>query len=382
MNKKSGVTLMVMVITIVALLIIASAVIINMKENNIISNTKKVDVQSHMKIYLLELEDYIKAEMQKDPDYDKSVINAVGSEQITKYIPSYDKKYNEYIMISEGNLILKEDAPIDSDIRNWIIEVGLNNIVKPKVPDGFIKINSETNDEFTIRDKVTLNEFVWIPVPDITKFKRTLGKVEPENFPAGSIDKFKNEVQNTEENSEDFIEFKRSVIRNKGFYIGKYETTETDYGAFQVVRNPDFLERPLLPKTYNEPIDYNVIISKAKIMYSNNVDVKSNVISGTAFDYVMNFFVEKGILSKEKIYDNSTGCGFFSGSYDYLNQNYAYYGIYGLLGNANEMTLEKCENNYIARGGSIYREGNLRPAFTRYINAGSMFTPRVVLYFK
>ena len=127
MNKKSGVTLMIVVITIVAILIISAGVTLNLGKTGIIKNTKKLDVQAQMKVYQFELEDYIKLQMQLNPNYDKSELRVNGTEtaKMKEIMPSFDSKYGSGLIIVKGKLYQNKNVDPNSEKTKWIIETGV-----------------------------------------------------------------------------------------------------------------------------------------------------------------------------------------------------------------------------------------------------------------
>ena len=107
-----------------------------------------------------------------------------------------------------------------------------NNITTEDINKGIVIVDHAITYTEDVPD---FNEFVWVPIPDMSKFKRV-----------DWFNSFTDEVLLTnkaEENSfwEDnttveYINMLDSVEYYKGFYIGRYETTGDENGNIQSKR--------------------------------------------------------------------------------------------------------------------------------------------------
>lgn len=118
--KKRGITLVVLVITLVIILVLSTTIIINMSRNNSISNSKKTVFLSDLQSFQTELDLYILKEQKLNlGKYDPTLLQADstsvtynGNQEdtltIDKIITSLNKKYSsEEFEIVNGKLIYK-----------------------------------------------------------------------------------------------------------------------------------------------------------------------------------------------------------------------------------------------------------------------------------
>ncbi len=373
MNKK-GVSLIVMVITVLVLMLIAGAVILNLVEHNPIEESKKTKIQVDMKNYTLDLDSYIKSKMQEDPNFDETTVNAISAVDIKKIIPNFKSDYEKFVVILEGKLKIKESAiKLYTKEVAWLNEVGIKSENEYKIPDGFIYVEGEEDTGIVIRDKVNGNEFVWVPVNNPLEFKRENSLVRK-----GISTQLVNAIlKEEEENSKGFQEFKSSVIKNGGFYIGRYETSLASNGNFRSVLNGDSKQALI----QNSNIDNAML--KANLLYENNNDVKCNMLYGTAYDYTINWIAKTNSLPTSVIQNDSKGKGQYLSSAILTgsNLNYKLNNIYDLAGNCYEITLEASENSSVFRGGSA-EEPSTMSIMSRNATSQLKGNPRLILYFK
>lgn len=373
MNKK-GVSLIVMVITVLVMLLIAGAVVLNLVENNPIEESKRTKLQVDVKNYSLDLDAYIKSKMQEDPDFDETVINAINTTDIKKYIPNFKVEYEKYLVITSGKLKIKEDAiRLYPEEVAYLKEVGIKSEISYRLPEGFTYVEGEEETGIVIKDNLNGNEFVWVPVDNIAEFKRE-NSIVRQNISQTLVNDI---LGNVEENTEDFKKFKTSVIKNGGFYIGRYETSLASNGNYRTVSLGNSQEAQLLNA------DSNNAMLKAKILYQNNKDVDSQIISGTAYDYTIKWISKTNSLSNNIIQNDSNGKGNYNSSsiLTGANNNYKLNNIYDLAGNCFELTTEKSNGNIVFRGGS-YTEPSTTALMSRNAVNITKGSPRLVLYFK
>ena len=473
MNKKSGVTLMIMVITIVAILIISAGVTLNLGKTGIIKNTRKLDIQAQMKVYQFELEDYIKVQMQLDPNYDKSKlkVNGTETEKMKEIIPSFDSKYGSELAIVNGKLYQNKNVDIKAEKTKWIIETGINiyggGNIYDNIPEGFEVVPDNRTEEekkevergLIIIDKANGNQFVWIPVPDISKLHRDTFGHDPVFHNANASLQYPKEFDSNNifitEQSLDFTVFAKSVAENGGFFIGRFETIEERKESYNVNNNDDpvpgiyqvsnfrqsgnefIVGQPLIVNQISSIRDPNgireAIINKAKKMYEKHPQVQSNVIYGSAFDYILNFLAEKEVVTEkinlfiqsgekmekvesigpkvtkellknkdisayEQYGHSSKEVTIMQDNNDvrYWNLNdkdikcYSQYGICDLIGGYAEMTLEFLNEKgaYAYRGSAYLTESNGKfnspPAARVYGNVWTGFhnSPRIIMYYR
>lgn len=272
---------------------------------------------------------------------------------------------------------------------------------KPTIPEGFYYVTGEWNTGYVISDNQldennpngnNGNQFVWIPVKDIKKFKRTteFGNeiVEPN---AGYIE--------PSSNDNDYNEMIDSVKKYGGFYVGRYETGDAEATEARTAATD---AHELAVK--KDQIVYNYVmwgndetgaVSLAKSMYEKSNSVKSTLIYGIQWDTVMNFIKEDVDLSNSNLwgnYKNSVGySGENSGTLQKTgaNEYWKVKNIYDLAGNVGEWTMEiNLEKVRVIRGGAYNNNGssNGYPVAGRYdnypTNTNSNVGFRIALYIK
>ena len=102
--KKKGISLIVLLITIIVLIILSGTVIIGIKTLNI-HKIEEVVSESSMKTYREELSNSINDVLSKDENKSKIDINEIEYEQIKKYIPSLKEEHKDKFIILEGELV-------------------------------------------------------------------------------------------------------------------------------------------------------------------------------------------------------------------------------------------------------------------------------------
>ncbi|MEG0522003.1 MAG: type II secretion system protein, partial [Clostridia bacterium] len=113
MNKKYGMSLVVLVITILVMIILAGAVVINITKNNSIAKANDAAYQATVATYKEELNTYIVNQLYKNKKYKKEVLNATGKD-MKKYISAMKKEHFTRFEIEKGILIeIGETIPED-----------------------------------------------------------------------------------------------------------------------------------------------------------------------------------------------------------------------------------------------------------------------------
>ena len=122
MNKK-GMTLMALVLTIVLISIIASVVILSIKNDGILDYSKEAKFKNDLKEFDREIKNNISIEYLED----RSVMTKTFTtpEELKKYSPKLvDSEYVSYCYISEGALVLKSSM-LTEDQKKWVREVNI-----------------------------------------------------------------------------------------------------------------------------------------------------------------------------------------------------------------------------------------------------------------
>ncbi len=237
------------------------------------------------------------------------------------------------------------------------------------------------------------NQFVWVPVDDITKFRRTTtynGTItspdtkytEPfsRTTPDGVTLSLTNDL--TGEWTE-YLVMHQSVRENKGFYIGRYEAGTT---SERINYNDNRTTGVVVRK--NKPV-YNLVawgqsmtdvagdvlysslgygtkynygkgaVELSRNMYKGSSSVVSTLCYGVQWDAALQFIYK----TDPEYPTNSSNKGNYSTSLKKTGY-YAINNIYDMAGNILEKTMEAESTNYrVSRGGSWGRRWDLHASF-------------------
>ena len=210
------------------------------------------------------------------------------------------------------------------------------------------------------------NQFVWIPVPDITKFVTKDGYKDnnlqtlvsngicQEPLTSGGYDK---EV-------EEYNAMKKSVEENKGFYIGRYEVGKDESGNPIVKKDKPVYFNIKWGNSMTDSRGGAVELARNFAKEKGFTSVTSTLIYGIQWDATMQFidnnYIE-GTVAETSYIRNSTEKGNYGDMINTgSNENYKIKNIYDMAGNVLEWTMEASDTNRrISRGSSWRNSGNL-----------------------
>ena len=334
---EKGITLIALVITIIVLLILAGVSIAMLTgENGILSQAQKAkdetqNAQKEEENILDEYEIYIKNGTMETA--------AVG-----EIVVGGNKKYS-----NNGTAIIPE---------GFAIVPGLDN-----VEEGLV-ISDVAND---VEDKG--NQFVWVPVPEFSEFKRY---------------DFQNDTEVSEEYTEDdgngitdgteAERMYKSVKENKGFYIGRYEAGND--GANNAISKKNVEPYRNIKWGNSMTDETGGAVEKARNFstQSGHVNVTSTLVYVVQWDAIMRW-LSKGNEEEQGWLKDSTGKGNYrdddssnNPSNTGVNDEYQMKNIYDLAGNVWEWTMEKyADSKRVERGGNYEPDtGALKPCSSWY----------------
>ena len=307
---------------------------------------------------------------------------------------------------------------------------------EPYLPTGFTKVEGTSlANGYTIQDS-TGNQYVWVEVPKTSEVYPTAGlnitgfsndeyaKIETDLHTytkdyrkSGWEDEYYSD-EATGLTSEKYTALKqkmlKSVYKNGGFYVGKYETGIESAPKTEGNPNSEPTENPVIKQNaypYN-----NVTCSQAQTLASKmeSGNYTSSLMFGVQWDLVLKYLETKGTAqadlktnstnwgnycdnlweitnknSKYAIYTNYKLGDWTSGAYGKKDSNksvllstgasetFSKQGIYDLAGNVWEWTLEyTAHSSYpcAIRGGNFNYNGSNYPAANRYYSFTTVYS--------
>lgn len=126
MQNRKGISLIVLVITIIVMIIIAGVVIISLNDENSVAEAKKVAFQNEIASTQEALEINLKTREMKDSNFDRYSVNATTEEEIKQYVKKVDKEVVKYLEVQDGILVLRKIYSTSTDERVlWIKELNI-----------------------------------------------------------------------------------------------------------------------------------------------------------------------------------------------------------------------------------------------------------------
>jgi hypothetical protein len=416
---EKGISLIVLVITIIVIIILAGSVILSLSQNNPILQSKQAAFKSTAETYNSELTLAISSKYVQNPSFTPSLFNAgiwngidankLGT--VKEYISSITAADGIKYEIQGGRLVYTGS---DLAEKAWLTEIGITNttsklytIVKPDladvnkyktpyIPTGFAYKEGTWDTGLVIQD-TSFNEYVWVPV-DGTNVPYakwcTSGIVYndatilDDTLPSGVVES-------------------TQITNYGGFYIGRYEAM-FDYNSGSIRAS----SKKSMNKTltlWTRDIDHtgylwNFVSYIDAKNYSENMatsygyntsKVVTHLATGLQWDTTMKWIQYSGkSITDTRTWGNHSDSqspaniiGFGSLQVSGFNENWEVNNIYDLAGNIVDLTNEKYNiTSIIGRGGNAYNSGSSVPASyrssyaTNFIHAHMGF--RVALYIK
>lgn len=250
------------------------------------------------------------------------------------------------------------------------------------------------------------NQFVWVPVPDMSNFKKLdgyssgnkqnlLGPIT-EPFSKTTSDGITLSLSNdlTLEYSE-FAAMKTSVEKYGGFYIARYEAGKENINGVDTLVSKKGVSAWSSIAWGDSMVSVGTTgaVAKSRGMYDDSYSIKSHLIYGVQWDAIMTFISTN---YPEYIIDSS-GAGHYMkdkdgnqisnvyeikcGTVDEYSRN----NIFDMAGNVFEWTMEAAyTHSRVRRGGSWAFDGYATPVSSRNIaeptyTSGSCFRPALYL---
>ena len=429
MLKSKGISLIILVITIIIMIILAGSVIMLLNEGGLIANANKASKDND-----LAATKHAVAVAFASWTLDNKGEKLESIEQLLPYI-------DESVDISKYEIVIRDGVPLvvakESNDENG--EEPQEEETYPKVdgvviPTGFYHVGGTKDSGLVISDssadegrgvshqvagELEGNQFVWVPVENYNDFVRInyqTATIEFSNEPTNADRPY--EIQPTEGGNKEVDKMHASVKKYKGFYVARYEmgvaegmdrplsNTANTYanGSYTPRSKKDLWVWCYIPWSTSRAISAydgisgddtaNGAVKVARSMYkddaSNTKAVVSTMIYGVQWDAIMRWLNDIPINLRDTRSWGNYNDGTTSspghqktGNQEAWNQK----NIYDLAGNMWEWTMEGTANSYrIIRGGDRSTGGSLHPVIFRSPNDPDLAyegaTTRVALYVK
>ena len=281
----------------------------------------------------------------------------------------------------DENGVLTANASYTSDGKTAIVPKGF------KIVEGIEKTKSIA-DGLVIQDKDG-NEFVWIPVEVTESDKETEiasfytsswennARGERSSI-ASSSDQYLEPRNDYDGEEDEYAEMLRSVYKNKGFYIGRYEAGSTTQRAYASPTTEMVVQKGKYPYNYvawgvsasdwSSDVVFGgtnygkgaVYLSK-KMYEGKDVGVISTLCYGVQWDAMLDFIKDKNNVTNSTTWGN---CRPDSGTTTLKNtgssDSYSAKNIYDVSGNLSEWTMEgqkSTDNARVSRGNDYHFGG-------------------------
>ena len=158
MNKRKGISLIVLVITILVMLILSGVVIVSLSKNNPIEKAKEATFKQDSKSYVESLSLNVASKVSENGPDIKGEINASLYNDMKKYIGEFKKEHTNLFNIIEGELVY---TGVNEKQKTWAKEAGIKTDVAtlpiPTTENSFQKIKWENGEEVILSD----NDITW-----------------------------------------------------------------------------------------------------------------------------------------------------------------------------------------------------------------------------
>ena len=256
-EQKKGISLIVLVITIIVMLILASAVIISLSNSNIITKAKEAVLKTDVKNFAQELSVSLAEQKLNNKYLEIDNVTETDLAEIKKYIPNFDEKYAGKIFIQNGELVYDASKVTENE------KVALESV---GVKSGTTYTPAEI--KAIIEEK---NLGADVSTTDITTYVDGLSKKEAEKYTIFRGDLYYRYEKTTYEEQLELYNAGISILMGDGNEDGTLDETDV-----------------LIPEYYEggqDEIEY-----KKNLMYAGNVQQDNMVSSsdGTIISCVIN----------------------------------------------------------------------------------------------
>jgi len=311
---------------------------------------------------------YVGSSVAGENEIDTGYVIYEGEEAVTdSNVADAHKNRNQYVWVPVPDI--SKFYGTDANGKKW----GKIYTFSSSTSSGYDEITgtqpynwSESNGVMTISSKTNYRE------PDIVKSYDYDSTLKTRGLGAKTTHEFLNQLE------KEFNNMLASVEKYGGFYIGRYETGNINQ------------DTPVIQKgntNISSQTWYNMY-KRCKNIRGANTNVETGMIWGNQWDRTLMWLIETGSKTKEQIADDSTSWGnYYNATFEYVNSsgstvtknensgtkiptgNTEYTkanNIYDLAGNVYDWTMEAYSTSYRVYRGGYYNYSDGVPADYRY----------------
>ena len=311
---------------------------------------------------------YVGSSVTGENEIDTGYVIYEGEEEVTdSNVADAQKNRNQYVWVPVPDI--SKFYGTDANGKKW----GKNYSFSSSTSSSYDEITgtkpynwSESDGVMTISSKTSYRE------PDIVKSYDYDSTLKTRGLGAKTTHEFLNQLE------KEFNNMIVSVEKYGGFYIGRYETGNINQ------------ETPVVQKgntNISSQTWYNMY-KRCKNIKGDNTNVETGMIWGNQWDRTLMWLIETGSKTKEQIADDSTSWGNYNNAtFEYVNSsgstvtknensgtkiptgNTEYTkanNIYDLAGNVYDWTMEADSTSSRVYRGGYYGIGDVSPADSRY----------------
>ena len=303
----TGITILIILIVTIGLLIVQQNKSIVLADNQ----TKQLNLQEneHMRIELDSTGDevpvpngYVGSKATGENEIDTGYVIYEGEEEvIDSNVEEAQKTRNQYVWIPVPDV--SKMYGTDANGKKWgkLYEFTTDTGENIDWVTGAKPLNwSESNGIMKITDKTNYRE------PDISVNSDIKSKMKSLNQEEKTSHDFLNQLESN------FNSMVDSLEKYGGFYIGRYETGNLSKNTFVVRRgNTDISDQT-----------WYTMLNKCKTLRGNNSNIETGLIWESQWDMVLMWLIESGNKTKEEIIVDSTSWGnHLNSTFEYRNSN-------------------------------------------------------------
>ena len=299
---------------------------------------------------------YVGSSVEGENEIDTGYVIYEGEEEVTdSNVADAQKNRNQYVWVPVPDI--SKFYGTDANGKKW----GKNYSFSSSTSSSYDEVTgtkpynwSESNGVMTISSKTSNRE------PDIVKSYDYDSTLKTRGLGAKTTHEFLNQLE------KEFNNMVASVEKYGGFYIGRYETGNINQ------------ETPVVQKGNTNISDqtWYTMYKRCKNLKRANTNVETGMIWGNQWDRTLMWLIETGSKTKEQIADDSTSWGNYSNAtFEYVNSSGSTApknensstriptgsteytkanNIYDLAGNVWDWTMEAFGSSYRACRGGCY----------------------------